>query len=159
MTTATTTTSQRRLSPAALVGGTFALTTLLSIAIHVGVILFTDQDPNAPEGAIESIQSIAVVGGLGFVLALAIAVPLSRDPQRAKVGAIVLGALAIITLPVFWSGAAATLGACAAWLGGFARGSHPQVGAARAFGIVGIVIVVLQIVATIFGGAAGALFG
>ena len=100
-----------------------------------------------------------MVGGIGLGLALAIAVPLSRDPQRAKVGAIVLGALAIITLPVFWSGAPAAFGASAAWLGGLARGSHPQTGAARGFGIVGIVIVVLEIVATVFGGAAGRLFG
>jgi hypothetical protein len=159
MTTGTTRATDRRPSPAVLVGGTFALTTLLTIAFHVGEILFTDHDPHAPEGPIASIESVAVVGGIGLVLALAIAVPLSRDPQRAKVGAIVLGALAIITLPVFWSGAPATLGASAAWLGGLARGSHPQAGAARGFGIVGIVIVVLEIVATVFGGAAGRLFG
>jgi hypothetical protein len=159
MTTKTTRATDRRLSPAVLVGGTFALTTLLTIAFHVGEILFTDHDPHAPEGPIASIESVAVVGGIGLVLALAIAVPLSRDPHRAKVGAIVLGALAIITLPVFWSGAPATLGASAAWLGGLARGTQPQTGAARGFGIVGIVIVVLEIVATIFGGAAGPLFG
>jgi hypothetical protein len=159
MTTETTTATDRRPSPAVLVGGTFALTTLLTIAFHVGEILFTDHDPYAPEGPIAGIESVAVVGGIGLVLALAIAVPLSRDPQRAKVGAIVLGALAIITLPVFWSGAPATLGASAAWLGGLARGSHPQAGAARGFGIVGIVIVVLEIVATVFGGAAGSWLG
>ena len=70
-----------------------------------------------------------------------------------------LGALAIVTLPVFWSGAPAVLGASAAWLGGLARGSYPQTGAARGFGIVGLVIAVLEIVATVFGGAAGSLFG
>ena len=159
MTTQTTRASDRRLSPTVLVGGTFALTTLLSIAFHVGEILFTDHDPHAPEGPIASIESVAVVGGIGLVLALAIAVPLSRDRRRAKLGAVVLGALAIITLPVFWSGAPAALGASAAWLGGLVRGSHPQTGAARGFGIVGIVIVVLGIVATVFGGAAGQLLG
>lgn len=159
MTTETTRAIDRRLPPAVLIGGTFALTTLLNIAFHVGEILFTDHDPHAPEGPIASIESVAVVGGIGLVLALAIAVPLSRDPQRARVGATVLGALAIITLPVFWSGAPATLGASAAWLGGLARGSHPQSGAARSFGIVGIVIVVLGIVATVLGGAAGRWLG
>jgi hypothetical protein len=159
MTTETTRVDRRRLSPAVLVGGTFALTTLLNIAFHVGEIVFTDHDPHAPTGPIASIQSVALVGGIGLVLALAIAVPLSRDPHRAKVGAIILGVLAIITLPVFWSGAPATLGACAAWLGGLARGSYPQAGAARAFGIVGIVIATLEIVATVFGGAAGQMFG
>jgi len=159
MTTETTRATERRLSPAVLVGGTFALTTLLSIAFHVGEILFTDHDPHAPEGPIASIQSVAVVGGIGLVLALAIAIPLSRDPHRAKIGAIVLGTLAIITLPVFWSGAPAALGASAAWLGGLARGSHPQAGAARGFGIIGIVIAILEIVATVFGGGVGQLFG
>ena len=158
MTTETTRATGRRLSPAVLVGGTFALTTLLSIAVHVGEILFTDHDPNAPEGPIASIQGIAVAGGLGLVLALAIAVPLSRDAHRARIGAIVLGSLAVITLPFFWSGAPATLGAAAAWLGGLARGSAPQTGAARGFGIVGLVIAVLVIVATVVGGAAGQLF-
>jgi hypothetical protein len=159
MTTETTRAAERRLSPAVLVGGTFALTTLLSIAYHVGEILFTDHDPYESEGPVDSIVSVGVVGSIGLVLALAIAIPLSRDAQRAKVGAIVLGALAIITLPVFWSGAPAVLGASAAWLGGLARGSHPQVGAARGFGIVGMVIAVLIIVATVFGGAVGQLFG
>lgn len=158
-TTTTATAAERRLSPPVLVGGAFALTTLLSITLHLGEILFTDHDPNGPYGPIASIQSVALVGGLGLVLALAIAIPLSRDPQRAKIGAIVLGALAVITLPFFWSGAPATFGACAAWLGGLARGSHPQVGAARGFGIVGLVIVVLEIVATVVGGAVSQLFG
>ena len=158
MTTETTKTTDRRLPPVLLVGGTFALTTLLAIAFHVGEILFTDHDPHAPDGPIVSIQSTALVGSIGLVLALAIAVPLSRTPHSAKIGAIVLGSLAIITLPVFWSGAPAVLGASAAWLGGFARGSHPQTGAARGLGVVGIVIAVLQIVATVFGGAAGQLF-
>src|SRR5215218_7597575 len=66
MTTATTTPTERRLSPAVLVGGAFALTTLLNILVHVGEIVFTDHDPHAPEGAIESIQSVAVVGGVGI---------------------------------------------------------------------------------------------
>ncbi len=156
--TTDTTAPERRLSPVVLVGGTFTLTTLLGIAWHVGAILFTSHDPHAPEGPIASIQSIAVVGGIGMVLALAIAVPLSRDPQRAKVGAITLGALAVVTLPVFWSGAPAVLGACAAWLGGLARGSHPQAGSARGLGVVGLVIAVLSIVATLFGGV-GSLAG
>ncbi|MEP7090336.1 MAG: hypothetical protein ABI776_09540 [Nocardioidaceae bacterium] len=157
MTTETTRTTERRLSPALLVGGTFALTTLFTVAFHVGEILFTDHDPHAPQGPIATIESVTVLGGVGLLLALVIAVPLVHDPHRAKVGAIVLGALSIVTLPVFWSGAPATLGASAAWLGGFARGSHPQSGAARGFGVVGVVIAVLTIVASVFGGAAAQL--
>jgi hypothetical protein len=159
MITETTRATERRLSPPVLVGGAFALTTLLSIVFHVGEILFTDHDPHAPAGPIESILSVAVVGSVSLVIALAIAIPLSGDPDRAKTGAIVLGVLTIVSLPVFWSGAPAVFGATAAWLGGLARGSYPQTGAARGFGIVGLVVVVLEIVATVFGGAAGQLFG
>ena len=157
MTTTTVTATERRLRPATLVGGAFALTTLLNIAIHVGVLLFTDTDPDSPTGPIASIKTVAAVGGVGLLLALAIAIPMSRDSQRARIGAVVLGVLAIVSLPVFWSGAPASLGAAAAWLGGFAKGSHPQTGIARGFGLVGIVIVILEIVATAFGGVASSL--
>ena len=111
-----------------------------------------------PEGPIASIESVAEVGGNGLVLALAIAVPLSRDPQRAKVGAIVLGAPAIITLPVFWSGAPASLGASAAWPGGLARGSSPRPAQPRLRHRRDCDRC-LEIVATVFGGAAGRLLG
>jgi hypothetical protein len=152
----TTAATDRRLSPALLVGGTVALTMGINIALHVGGIVFTDHDPHAPEGAIPTILSVALVGGIALIIALGIAVPLSRDPGRARIGAIVLGVLMVLTVPVFWSGAPAIFGACAAWLGGLARGSYPQTGAARAFGIIGIVVVVLEIVATLLGGVLGA---
>ena len=86
MTTAytTTTTTDRRLPPGVLVGGAFALTTLLSIAFHVGEIVFTDHDPNAPEGPIESIKSVALVGGVALVLALAIASPCRATPSAPR---------------------------------------------------------------------------
>ncbi len=152
MTTANVGTIPRRLPPAVLVGGAFALSTLLNITLQVAEILFTDHDPHAPEGPIDGIESISVVGGIGLILALAIAIPLSRDARRARTGAVVLGALAVVSLPLFWSGAPATLGAAAAWLGGLAKHSHPQTGVARGFGIVGMVIAILVIVATVFGG-------
>jgi hypothetical protein len=149
--------TQRRLSPAILVGGAFAISTLLSIIMHVGEILFTDHDPHAAEGPIATIVSVSAVGGAGLVLALAIAVPLAGDSRRARTGAVVLGSLTVVSLIVFWSGAPATLGAAAAWLGGLAKGSHPQTGSARSFGIVGMVIAIVVIVATIVGGIAGAI--
>ena len=157
MTTNTVQRKDRNLSPGVLVGGAFVFSTLLSISMHVGEILFTDHDPHAPTGAIASIESVAVVGGAALVLALAIAVPLAGDSRRARTGAVVLGSLTVVSLLVFWSGAPATLGAATAWLGGLAKGSHPQTGIARGFGIFGIVIAILVIVATMFGGIAGAV--
>jgi len=154
MSVATTgTRTARGVSAPVLVGGAFLLTTVLNICFQVADIVFTDNDPHRPEGPIESIVSIAVVGGIGLIIALAVAVPLAANPARAKIGAIVLGALALVTAPFFWSGAPAVFGASAAWLAGLTRGGHPQSGVARGFGIVGFVVAVLVAVATLVGWA------
>ncbi len=156
-TTTTTSRTTRGLSAPLLVGGAFVLSTVANICFHVGEILFTNHDPHAPDGPIASIESVAVVGGIGLIIALAVALPLAKDPAKARVGAIVLGVLALVFLPVFWSGAPAVLGASAAWLAGLAKGGQPQSGAARAFGVIGFVIAVLEIVATFAGPVAQAL--
>jgi hypothetical protein len=84
---------------------------------------------------------------------------LRRTPERAKVGAILLGALSVLTLVVFWSGAPGVLGACAAWLAGLTRGGRPLGGAARAAGIVGAFIALLNVVLTVGGEIATAIAG
>ncbi len=144
----------RGLSAPVLVGGAFLLSTVANICFQLADILFTDNDPHRSQGPIESIQSIAVVGVVGLVVALAIALPLAKNPAKAKIGAIVLGAMALVSAPFFWSGAPAVFGASAAWLGGLTKGGHPQTGAARGFGIVGFVVAVLVVVATFVGSVA-----
>jgi hypothetical protein len=143
--------TDRGLSAPLLVGGAFVLSTVTNICFQVADILFTDNDPHRPEGPVESIQGIAVVGVIGLIVALAVALPLVRRPTRAGIGAIVLGALALVSLPVFWSGAPAVLGASAAWLAGLTKGGHLQSGAARAFGIIGFVVAILGVVVIIAG--------
>ncbi|MBG0565865.1 hypothetical protein [Actinoplanes aureus] len=150
--------TSRGLSASVLVGGAFLLSTVANLAFRVADILFTDSDPYRPEGPVESIVSIAVVGGIGLLVALAVALPLIRDPARARVGAIVLGSLALVTLPVWWSGAPAVLGAAAAWLAGLTRDGSPQPGVARGFGIVGFVVAVLVVVG-VFAGNLASLLG
>jgi hypothetical protein len=145
------------LSAPLLVGGAFVLSTVANVCFQAADIVFTDNDPHRPEGPIESIQSIAVVGVFSLIVALAIALPLARRPAKAGIGAIVLGALALVSLPFFWSGAPAVFGASAAWLAGLAKGGHPQPGAARAFGIIGLVIAILGVVA-VFAGTLFAVF-
>lgn len=149
----------RRFTPAVLVGGALVLSTIASLCFQAADVVLTDRDPQRAEGPVDSIVSISVVALAALALALAIAVPLSRDAGRARTGAVVLGALSILTVVVFWSGAPAVFGACAAWLGGLARGSHPQEGAARGFGLTGAVIAVLCIVATWGGGLVAVLSG
>ncbi|ETK37689.1 hypothetical protein [Microbispora sp. ATCC PTA-5024] len=148
----------RGLSAPLLVGGAFVLSTVVNIAAQVGSILFTDTDPYLPEGAISSIESISVVGVASLAIAIAIGLPLTKSPSRARVGAIVLGALSLVTVPFFWSGAPAIFGATAAWLAGLTKGARPQSGAARAFGIIGFVIAILGVVA-VFAGDLSAILG
>lgn len=152
--TTTETVRTRRLPGPTLVLGAFALTTLLNILFEAGAVVFQDGDPYRPEGPVDSIVGIAIFGGLALIVALSVALPCSKTPARARIGAIVLGVLSLLTLVIFWSGAPATLGAAAAWLAGFGRGSAPQTGAARGFGIAGFVLAILTVVATLAGHAA-----
>ena len=96
---------------------------------------------------------IIVIGVIGLLAALGIGKWLSED--RAPRGAVVLGVLSILSLPVFFSGAPASFGAMAAVRAGFARGGSPTSGAPRGFGIAGIVIAVLIIVAVFAGNISG----
>jgi hypothetical protein len=157
MSTTTTTARRSGVSGPVLVAGAFLLSTALNLLFQTADVLFGDGDPNRPQGPVESIQGIAFFGGIALVLALAVAIPSAGDHARARVGAIVLGVLALASLVVFWSGAPATLGAAAAWLAGFGRGSEPQTGAARGFGVVGLVLAVLTIAITLVGTATSGL--
>jgi hypothetical protein len=134
-----------------LVGGVYAVCVLGLIAVFIGEIVFTDNDPNRSEGPIESIISVGLVGTAALVIGVGIALWLVRTPERAKVGAILLGALSVLTLIVFWSGAPGVFGACAAWLAGLTRGGRPLGGAARIAGIVGAFIALLNVVLTVGG--------
>jgi hypothetical protein len=152
-TTTTTTTTARRtgVHGLVLVTAAFLLTTGINLLAQVGDILFNDADPHRAEGPIESIQGIALIGGIALVLALAVAIPCAGDASRSRVGAVVLGVLAILSLVAWWSGAPATIGAAAAWLAGFGRGAATQTGVPRGFGVVGLVLAVLTIVVTVVG--------
>jgi hypothetical protein len=134
-----------------LVGGVYAVCLAVPILIFVGEILFTDHDPHASQGPIESIVSIALVGHVALALGLAIALSLARTPQRAVAGSITLAVLSVVTLVFFWSGAPGILGACAAWRAGLTRGGTPLIGPGRVAGLIGAFIACLNIVLTIGG--------
>jgi hypothetical protein len=141
---------RRGISGPALLVTVFLLTTVVGLAFQAADFVFnlSGDDPYRAEGPVDSITSIALFGGIALIVALAIALPLRRDPARARIGAMVLGSLALLTLPFFWSGAPAIFGAAAAWLAGLTKDTHPQTGAARGFGIVGLVVVAILVVAT-----------
>ncbi len=148
--TSTAVAERRSISGPALVAIVFLLTTMTGLAFQTADFVFnqTGDDPYRAEGPVDSIKGIALFGGLALAVALAIALPLRRDPAKARIGAMVLGSLALLTLPFFWSGAPAVFGAAAAWMAGLTKGAEPQTGVARGFGIVGIVVATILVVAT-----------
>ncbi|MGI9084136.1 MAG: hypothetical protein ACR2FE_02455 [Aeromicrobium sp.] len=101
--------------------------------------------------AVESMITLGIIGTAALVLGVVVASTMARTPERAKVGAILLGALSVLTVIVFWSGAPGVLGACAAWLAGLTRGGRPLDGAARVAGLVGAFIALLNVVLMIGG--------
>jgi hypothetical protein len=134
-----------------LIGTVLAVCVLLPLAIFLGEILFTDNDPYRSEGPVDSILSIGVVGGVAGVLAVGVGALLARTPERARVGAVLFAALAILSLVMFWSGAPGLFGASAAWLSGLTKGGRPLGGAARVAGIVGAFVAVLNLLLSIGG--------
>jgi hypothetical protein len=144
-----------RLSPFLLVGGDFVLTTVAQTLFHLGFSIW-DSRENFGAGDLppeEQIPVIVALGVFGLLVALGVAKWLSGD--RARRGAVALGVLSILTLPLFFSGAPASFGTMAAVRAGLARGGSPVRGAARSFGVVGIVVTVLIIIAVWGGNAAG----
>jgi hypothetical protein len=129
----------------------YAVCVLGLIAIFVGDIVFTDNDPHRSQGPIDSIVGVGMFGTIALVVAVGLGLWFNTSAERARVGAMVLAALAIITLPVFWSGAPGIFGACAAWVGGLTRGSRPQTGAARSAALVGAFVALLDVVMAVGG--------
>jgi hypothetical protein len=127
-----------------LIGGVYCLCVLAIIAIPAGSMLVTDEDPFRSDGPVEEIVSIGVAGTTALVVGVLAGLALVRSAGRARVGAIVFGALAIITLPLFWSGAPGIFGAVAAWLAGLTSGRRPLDGASRFFGAIGLCIAILN---------------
>jgi hypothetical protein len=145
---ASTVPAHRSPSAALLVGAAIALTTGVQLVVFaVGMFVASDRDIDRDQGVRASLVSLSVVAAVCLVVGFAVALATRRSADRGKVGAIVLGALSVLAIPVFWAGGPAIFGGLAAWLGGLTRDGHPHTGAARAFGIVGLVAAVLNVVA------------
>lgn len=154
-TTESTMTRDRRIAPAVLVGGVFVLTTVANFLFNAASAVW-DLQESFGAGGYSREEQLPVIAGIG-ILGLVVALVLGHvfKGEKAARGAIVLGILSILTLPVFFSGAPAAFGAVAAVKAGFAKGGQPATGAARGFGVAGIVIAVLVIIAVFGGNIAG----
>ncbi len=131
-----------------LVGGLIVLSFGFQFG-HLLIALFfaSDHEIHKPQGVLDELGDVGIIGGAALVISFAISLSTYRTAAKAKVGAIVLGVLSILTLPVFFAAAPAIFGSQAAWLGGLAKDSYPQRGVARGFAIVGLVIAILNVVA------------
>jgi hypothetical protein len=65
--------------------------------------------------------AIGLVGTTALVSGVLPGLYLAKSDSASRIGAIVYGALSLLTIVFFWSGAPG-LGAVAAWLGGLTRG-------------------------------------
>ena len=146
--TATSSNTHRSPSAALLVGAAIALSAGVQLAVF-GILMFvaSDAEIEGSQGVKASLVSISVVAAVCLAVGFAIALATRQPPARSKVGAIVLGALSVLSVPVFWAGGPAIFGGLAAWLGGLTKDGHPHTGAARAFGVIGLVLAVLNVVA------------
>jgi hypothetical protein len=113
----------------------------------VGMFVASDHDIHRSQGVKASLVSAAVVAAICLVVGFAIALATRGSASRSKVGAITLGALSVLSIPIFWASGPAIFGGLAAWLGGLTKDGHPHTGTARAFGIVGLVAAVLNVIA------------
>jgi hypothetical protein len=134
-----------------LVGAVYAICVLGLVAVFVADIVFTDKDPHRSDGPIVSMVTIGIMGTSALLIVVGLGLWLGRTPERARVGAVMLGALSVLTVIVFWSGVPGILGAGAAWLAGLTRGGHPLGGAARVAGLVGVFIALLNVVISVGG--------
>lgn len=142
-----------------LIGGVYAICVLGVIAYFLVLVAVTNIDPNEPDGVWDSIRSIGLVGTAALLVGVGAGSWLVREPGRARVGAIVFAALALLTVLFFWSGAPGIFGACAAWLAGLTRSGRPLGGAARVAGIAGAFVAFANVAASIVGLVGTAIWG
>jgi hypothetical protein len=134
-----------------LVGGVYVVCVLGMIAVFTGEIVFTDHDPHRNEGPIDSMIAVSTFGTAALVVGVGLLLWLVHTPERARIGSFLLLALAVVTVVFFWSGAPGIFGACAAACAGLTRGGRPLSGGARAAGIIGAFIALLNVVLIIGG--------
>ncbi|MBV9593943.1 MAG: hypothetical protein JO147_09155 [Actinobacteria bacterium] len=140
--------TRRSLSPAWLVGAAIALSTGVQLAIFgVGMFVASKHDINKSEGVKGALESMSVVGAVCLAVGLTIALTTRSTARRGKIAAITLGALSVLSIPVYWAGGPAIFGSLAVWRSGLTENGQPRTGAARAFGIIGLVAAVLNVVA------------
>lgn len=133
-----------------LLGIVFAICTV-GMALNLMAAIATDVVDEGPRTLQEQLAGVIGFGLSGLAVSALGAWWFSRSEARSKIGAIIFGVLAVPTIILFFSGAPGMFGATAAFLAGLTRGRTPGTGAPRVFGIVGLVIAILNILIAVAG--------
>lgn len=133
-----------------LLGTVFAICTI-GMAINLVVAIALDVEDDGPRTLQEQLAGVLGFGIAGLTIAIVGAWWFTRRPARTKAGAILYGALAVPTLVLFFSGTPGMFGATAAFLAGLTRDRQPEAGVPRAFGVLGLVVAILNILVTVLG--------
>jgi hypothetical protein len=112
--------------------------------MYLTLVVALGLDPNGPDTARQEILAVGLVGTAALAIGVLPGLYLAKSDSSSRIGAIVYGALSLLTIVLFWSGAPGVFGAVAAWLGGLTRGRTPYRGVPRVFAIVGLCIAILN---------------
>lgn len=116
----------------------------MSISILAEIAFGYVGSGDQPRSLEEQLAGVLGFGTAGLLVSLAAVRFLSTSDRKARIGAVALGALSVPALAFFWCGMPALLGAAAARLAGLTADGSPRGGAARVFGLVGLVLAVLN---------------
>lgn len=136
---------------AVLVGFAYGICVLgMSCSILAEMAFGYTGQGDAPRSLTEQLAGVLGFGTFALAVSVLAVNRLVSDRQR-QVGAFVLGVLAVPALAFFWCGMPAMLGAGAAALAGLTRGRTPLPGAARVFGLIGLVFAVVNPIVNFLG--------
>ena len=141
-----------------VIGGVYALCVLVPLA-SLTLVVALDLDPEGPDTARREIIDIGLVGTTALMIGVLPGLYLARSDSASRIGAIVYGALSLLTIVFFWSGAPGILGAVATWLGGLTRGRTSLHGAPGLFAIIGLCIAILNCTVSVAWFVVGAFVG
>lgn len=127
--------------------------------VYLTVVMVLHLDPNGTGTARQEMVNIGLVGTAALVIGVLVGLYLAKSESASRIGAIIFGALSLLTVVFLWSGAPGVFGAIAAWLGGLTRGRAAQKEASRVFAIIGLGIAILNSAVNLVWSATGAFAG
>lgn len=128
---------------AVLIGIVYAAcVVLISVSVVAEIVFGYAGQGDQPRSLGEQLVGILAFGTGSLVVSVVAARRLSSSPRGARIGTVCFAVLSVPALAFFWCGMPGMFGATAAHLAGLTRDGTPRPGAARALGIVGLVLAI-----------------